>query len=274
MPKPNEANPGDGNNTNPNAKGGSTGADLNKALGNQPGAGDEGNGGDRGTQNAGGNQNGGDGDPGDHDNPNWDDATKKYIEKLRKENGKYRNTAKQNAENLNATQQKLEQFTSHMKKALGLEEEGEEITPEVLEGLEAMNQQASFDNGLLKNFLERKGLLKEFKYFHHLVNSGLEELHELHGDEMEEDGIQGVFDSAYSDTTNLFVAGAANNGNTSVNSNNPSPKGGAGGKGDVGLDAFLAMNTGEKSALYQKDPQTYNRLMAEAKSSKRSIVQL
>ena len=182
---------------------------------------------------------------------------KGYIEKLRKENAKWRTKSKQVSAEMKTLQDRLAKLEGGLKKVVGVEDE--EIDPETQ--LQAMTQQAQkieLDKTLSELAIEH-GVGKEgYRFFKFLVNEALESLDE--GEELDEDAIAEI-------ALQAKRQGGGVKAGSSVSGKTP----GATTDNGVTLEKFVKMSITEKSQLYGKSPDLYNRLMAEAKD-KRALI--
>lgn len=184
---------------------------------------------------------------------NLDEKTKKYIDKLRKENAKYRTDAK-------GLKDKVTKIESGLKQSLGLTDE-EEVAPEEQIGhLQAQSEALAFKNAVLETAMEFGLSGQQVGYFEYLLANQAQHLEE--GEELSDEVLESLIQQSRS------VGGGGNqNSSTSVSSAlGGQKKPDASGK--VSLDAFLKMSITEKSQLYTKDQATYNALMAEARGKK------
>jgi hypothetical protein len=174
--------------------------------------------------------------------PEW---AKNEIKSLRGESAKHRTTN-------NELKSKLDGFEQILKKA-GLVND-EIVDPEkALSSVTAQAEALAINNALMEIALDN-GLPKEqFKYFSFLMNEKLAELEE--GQEMTEEDLAEILEQVGTGHTtqkaNSSFAGQGKERKT--------------GGDEVTLEAFSKMTIMQKSALYQKDQATYNRLMGEAR---------
>jgi hypothetical protein len=173
------------------------------------------------------------------------------ITKLRKENASRRTTNKTLEERVGASETVL----GKLKQALGIEKE--ESPEEVAANLKAQNEALLLEKGIYQLAIEQQIPADQVEYFDFLFRKKLSGLSE--GEELGDDGLAEI-------VSKVKTAGGSKKSSTGVDGgNNPPPS-----KGDDGvtLEAFVKMNLGEKSALYQKNPTLYERFMSEAKQKR------
>lgn len=209
------------------------------------GGNDGGSGGGQGSGNQNDKGDGGNGGSGSNDVNALPEWAKKEIQSLRQESAKHRTTNKE-------LSTKLGTFEAALKKA-GLMED--ETPPEKkLEQVTTQAEQLAIHNALLEIAVENGVSKENFKYFSFLMNEKLAELSD--DEELSEEDLNEILTQVQ----------------TGKGSANSSFGGGKGkGKGDEGnsgvtLEEFAKMGIMAKSALYQKDAATYNRLVGEAKA--------
>lgn len=194
---------------------------------------------------------GDDGDPTKLDVSTLDPKAQKLIKDLRKENA----DARKRNKNLDENQGKL--------RAALVEAgiiEGDDGDPETaVKSLKAQNEQAVFHNAILESAVEYGVGKADLKYFRFLVQEKVAELKD--GEELGDDDLAELAKQA------KRPAASASTSVTGGEGGEPPPKK-PGASGDVSLEQFAKMNTGEKSALYLKNADLYNQLHAEAKSKK------
>jgi hypothetical protein len=197
------------------------------------------------------------------DESSLDEKTKKYIAKLRKENGNHRTKAK----DLKSKLQTSEEQKKAILKAAGIEFEDEK-PEEKLKSLSAQNEQLLFEKALSESALSHGIPAEGFKYYKFLMTEALGELDE--GEELSDERIDEIVQEAKG-----FKGGKKPPANSSVNGggngggNPPPPK--KEGDNVVTLDKFLAMGTLAKSDLYLKSRALYEQLYAEAKAKKKLV---
>lgn len=182
------------------------------------------------------------------------EKAKAEIKRLRDENAKARIKNKETSQRLTT----LEQTFGGLKKALGVSDD-KELTPEELkaerERLMAERDALLVDQQLREMESEHSIPKEHSKYFRFLLNEKLESLEE--GEELPQEDLEDIVKQVKS------LGGTKKSGNsTGLNSGGaPSPKEGT---GDLTVEDFAEMTLGERTALYTKNPQEYNRLFAAA----------
>lgn len=186
------------------------------------------------------------------DDSKLDERTKKYIEKLRRENGKHRTKA-------NATGSELQALKESLKKFI----DGDDDVPaeEQLQVVAAQGEAAMFRAAVLEAAIEHGVGREDREYFEFLVGKRLEEMEE--GAELGDEELVEIAKAAKRAQSGSFGAGRS-----SVDDSKGAPKNPNGG-GSVTLDQFVAMSITEKSLLYGRNKALYDQLMAEAKSKRR-----
>lgn len=179
-----------------------------------------------------------------------DPKVQKLIQSLRKENGDHRTKNKN-----------LVESHSKLKSALiesGLIENDEESPEEKLKSLTNGFQSVSLANHVLRSALKNGVEEESLEYFEFLVQKRMSSLEE--GSELTHD-----------DLTEIALAakgrGTSSVGTTSVGSGSatkPNPEG----SGEVTVSQFVHMSMSDKTVLFKKNPDLYNRLFSEAKSKK------
>lgn len=180
-----------------------------------------------------------------------DPAVQKLISDLRKENGDHRVKNKSLAESHGKLKQALVDA--------GIIEDDSGTAEEKLAAVTNGLQGATLRNAILENALEYGVGKDAIKYFEFLVQDRLASL--------EEDGELTENDLAELAQEARGRSGASGSGTTSVGDSKgtkPNPQG----SGEVTLDQFTAMNITDRTLLFKKNPDVYNRLFAEAKSKK------
>lgn len=194
---------------------------------------------------------GGDKEGGKPDESKLDADTKAYIAKLRKENASHRTKAKGLASEKQAADKKL----AEVLKVLGITEE--EKPEEKVKNLTQVTQAQSFRVGILELAVEH-GIGKDsVEYFEFLVTKEAGKLEE--GEELSEDALKEIVAKV-----GKLGKGKANTG-AGTGQKPPTP----GSSGEVTLDQFVGMSIMEKSDLYQKNPELYKTLMADARKKKK-----
>lgn len=224
-------------------EGGSSQADDKSKKGGEANGGSNGGG---STDDKSGGANGG-GEGGELDVTKLDPKVQKLIADLRKENGDHRKKNKI----LSESQEKL-------KKTLidtGVIDNDEEPTEEKLKNVTQTNEQLNMRSAILEAAVENNVSKDDLKYFTFLIQEAVSGLKD---------------DEELTDAQIADIAKAAKrNGNpmttTSVDNSKDNSTKKPGASGEVTVEQFAKMNMGEKTAIYVKDKDLYNRMMAEAK---------
>lgn len=195
---------------------------------------------------------------GEPDSSKWDDDTRRYIEKLRKEAGERRTTAKDLETKLNASTEQM----AAIRKALGIEDK---LSPEdELEVVQARMYEAQND-AYLKGIALEKGITHDnYEYFQFLVNKRASELgddEELSAESLDE--IVTEVNKRGNGMSSTSVSGQGSGEGKGAPSTEP--------PGGTTLEEFVHMNITERSQLFTQNKDLYNRLMAEARR-KRMLV--
>ena len=183
----------------------------------------------------------------------------KYIRDLRQESAGYRTKSKE-FENRFTT---IETQLNGVKKAFGLEKE--ELTEERFDAMANKSSELELKNAVLESAYTLGVPPKGLDYFQYLVGSKVSELGE--GQELGDEALAGLAQEAKSKFSDAFAS------KTSVDSGNSKTQTGQnpGASGEVNLDAFVAMTTSEKSELYAKTPELYNKLKDAAFKANRFV---
>jgi archaellum component FlaC len=198
--------------------------------------------------------------PGERD-LGWTDEQKAYIEGLRKESAKYRSRAKNLDGELQSVNQRLSKFESGLKNMFGGEED-QELTPEeTIYQLQAHNEALEMQNAITEVALEYGVGAQDMGFFRYLLNERAAVMEE--GEELTEDDLEEIISEVRArggQPANTSVTGDV----TASGVDSPEADSGDG----VTFEQFQTMSLGEKSALYQKSPDLYNRLAAAAKKAR------
>ncbi len=177
------------------------------------------------------------------------------IKRLRKENADRRTTNK----TLDEQKKAAEDIMGKMKQALGITDDSSS-PEEIAESLKAQNSVLELELGITQLAVQNQIPHDQMEYFSFLFKKrldGLEEGEEL-GEEQLTEIIAKVKATGNGGEPKKKASGIGSGGN-------PPPDG----KGDAPtLESFVKMNTGEKSALYMKNPTLYNSLFAEANTKR------
>ncbi len=175
-----------------------------------------------------------------------DDKTKKYIKKLRGENAKRRTDH-------NVMTSKMEKWEKGLKSMFG-DDEDETPPEQKLEAMSGQYESAVTENAILKLALEN-GITgaENVEYFEFQMGKILGSLEE--GEEMTEEQLDEV------------LAKCSRSGGKANTSTKDSGKGGKGPEkkdGETTQAEFDKMGISQKSLLYGKSPELYNKLMANS----------
>lgn len=189
----------------------------------------------------------------DDDLSGLDEKTKKYILKLRKENAKHRTAVK-------TTEDRLGKLEKGLKSAFGLEDQ-ESVDPEKqISSLQSEREALAFKAAVMETAIENGLNMDQANYFQFLLAQKSNELEE--GEELSDEALTDLV------TKSKAIGGKGGvGGSTSVTGGGTTPRK-PGASGDITLEQFTKMSMTEKSKLYQNDANTYNALMAEARSKK------
>lgn len=191
------------------------------------------------------------------DESKLDAKTQKQLKKLRDENAKARLKNK----DLKSKFETSEAQKKAILKAAGIETE-EDDPEETIKSLTAETQTHAFRAAILEKALEHGIPASNVKYFQYLVSEAAVELEE--GEELSEEQLTAIVKEAKArggkKATTTFGAGGKGD-------ETPEP----GTSGELTLDQFTRMSISEKSALYEKHPERYKELAAEAKAKKRLV---
>ena len=191
------------------------------------------------------------------DNLGWTEEQKAYIKGLRDENAKYRTRAKERDSEVQQLSGRLSQFESGLKKLFG-EDSEENMTPEQqIESLTAHAEQLEMNNAITEVAMEYGVGKDDMGYFRYKINEALSELEE--GAELTEEQLDEIVTDVRARSpkpANTSVEGTANQSATPQT---------AQGSDEISVEQFAKMGLGEKSSLFQKNQDLYNRLSAAAK---------
>jgi hypothetical protein len=222
-----------------NSSTGEAGTNTDQATGSQGG-------GEAGSQ---------DQNTGDDDKFNFDSLPKSaqdYIKNLRQESAEHR--TKNN--NLST---RLESIEKGFQKMFGGEGAEQDLTPEQqIEQLQSGYENLSYQNAVMGIAYENGIPQDNLEYFNFLMEKAVNGLEE--GQELEEENLLNIIQKAKGFSQSI------DNANTSVDER------GQGGDPNqstgLTLEGFLGMNVVEKSELYRKQPEIYNKYMAQAKEKR------
>lgn len=197
------------------------------------------------------------GEPQEVDESKWDDKTKAYITKIRKEAATRRTENKTLEEKVTALG---EQFGA-VKKALGIEKD--ETPEQKIEVLQNSLYASQHESQLYKIALEKGIVHDDVEYFSYLVSKAASSLKE--NEEMSAETLDGIVADVKkrsakpgATSTSVSTAGAAS-GEGAPGANNPT---------DITVEQFAKMNTSQKSEIYVKNRALYDNLMQQAKAKR------
>jgi len=192
----------------------------------------------------------------------WDDSTKAYVAKLRGENKQRRLEADSLKEKTTKLETEFNEITGKLKSVLGGgDDEDEEYTPaqkvELLtHEIEARDAHIAFmESSLALGITDPK----DRKYFQFLLDDHMSEQED--GYELPDD----VLDELVGQVRQRSQLKGPFAGGTTSFSNGKTPPTREG-SGEISVAQFMAMKTTERGALYGKNPELYNRLLAESKT--------
>jgi hypothetical protein len=172
------------------------------------------------------------------------------IKKLRKENASRRTSNKALEERM----QSMEGMTAKMKAALGIEDD--QTSPEErLAQLQQETQIKSLQKEVLGIAYNAQIPPDNLEYFEFLFSKKLDSLEE--GQELTEEDIDDVVSKARS------FGGGSQNGSARTGTNGKPPKNEN--PAEITLETFAKMTIPQKSDLYDKNPDLYQKLFTEAK---------
>lgn len=164
-----------------------------------------------------------------------------YIRDLRNENKTHRT-------NLNNAKTENESFKNRMKAFFG-ESEDDVPVEEQLETATSAYESMAIESQIT-NIAYMNGVPPEkLEYFQFKMSKALNELEE--GEELTEEDLEAVINECRAGTQNTMA-------NSSIDSGNRAPSGNA--NDGISQEEFNRMSVVEKSVLYQKNPDLYNRL--------------
>lgn len=196
-------------------------------------------------------------DPENLDDKKWDDKTKTYIEKLRKESATHRTKNKE----LVSAKKAADERVKAVLKAAGIEEESEKPEEQV-KALTSENQTLAFRSAVLETAVQHGIPAAQLKYFQFLISEATSALQE--DEELTEEALLSIVQEC-----KKLVGKKAN---TSVGAGKEKETPTPGETGEISLAAFLRMGMTAKSKLFLEHPDVYKALVAEAKAHKKSLV--
>jgi hypothetical protein len=191
----------------------------------------------------------------DFDEAQIPENMKGYVQKLRKEAGKYRTKAK----NLEGELAGKNEHETKLKKALAIlggKEEGEEVDPEVaIPQLQTRLQGMEVEHAILQSAYQSGVPHDSLSYYRFLLSERLEALGD--GEELGDDDMAEIV--AEVQKVKAAKSAEAAPGGTGAKGAAPQPAG----NGGTTVEQFAQMSVSEKSALYAKDPNLYNSLRGQ-----------
>jgi len=180
---------------------------------------------------------------------------KAYVERLRKENAKTRIKAKDLETKYSGLSDRFGKLEGGLKKLFG--EDVDDLPPEKkIENLSQHNEALALSNAMKEAALEYGVGKADYEYFEFLVAKTMQELGE--DEELGEEDLAAIAKQARAKSTAK---------STSVDSGGaPDPDED---DGSLSLDEFQNMGIVARSALYQKDKATYEKMMLAEKGAKR-----
>lgn len=189
----------------------------------------------------------------------WTEKQKSYIDSLRKESAKYRTKSKELDSKVSEVTTKLTKFEKGLKSLFG-EGEDENVDPEEKIGQLSQALQAKEVQQTITELAYDNGIPKEDKeYFEFLMMKRLQGLEE--NEELGEEDIAEIAKQAKGRKLGASSVGAGLKPGSE----------GSKGTGEIGLEQFKKMSITEKSALYGKSPELYERLMQESKVRRQTL---
>lgn len=204
-----------------------------------------------------GSKEGGDSGTGEPDKSKWDEGTRKYIEKLRKEAGGYRNELK-------GVKERLTKFESAFKGLTG-EGDDEDDDPQVtIQSLSSHLEDSQTEIAFLRE-ANRRGLDDRQTRMAQVI---FDEKVAVLGDEPSDDDVDDAWDAAFDEASQYQKAGSGRGKGTSTSVDNQKGSGDGGNKAGGGITAeqFAVMSQSQKAELRAKSPEAYDQLFREANS--------
>jgi hypothetical protein len=192
----------------------------------------------------------------DFDESKADEATKKYIAKLRKENASHRTKSKDLASKLKLSDEQKRAIL----KAAGIESEDEK-PEEKISKLTQETQTQSFRLAILESAMQHGVPRDQVDFYEFLVSKATSQLEE--GEELSEEALAEI-------VTQVKASGKtpANTKPGKEGDKTPPPGSDA---NRVTLEKFISMSMMEKSALYTKNEALYTELMTQAKAKRKLV---
>ena len=191
---------------------------------------------------------------------------KEYVGKLRTENKARRQAEAEMKTQFSKLQNDHNTLNEKIKKAFG---DGSNDPPEKqIENLTMSNKTKDEEIAALKaqmgfaDFAAESGITdpKERRYLQFLINDHMSDKPENY--EMSDDELAGIVKQV---TDTRGAAGGKGGGSsTSFGGSTPKPEGSGGASGSVTLEQFIKMGTGDRTLLYGRDPDLYNKLQKQS----------
>lgn len=189
---------------------------------------------------------------------NWTaEQWKAHALELRKENAKRRTENKDLKTRFNGLNDRFSKFESGLKNLFGDGDDDNSTPEEKLENLQQTHGALEVETQILQTALELGVPKDKVKYFKFLTYEKLGSLEE--GAEMTEEDWEDIM--AEVGPTNTMSSTSVNDGK----GKGQTPPSDSGNKSKITVEEFSKMSMMEKSELYNKDRETYNALVAEAR---------
>lgn len=183
------------------------------------------------------------------------EKVKAEIKKLRDENAKHRTKNK----DLESKFSEYDTTMKKMKQALGLEDQESADPAEQAKLLQSQNEQLQVELGIAQLAMEHSIPADQQKYFRFLLAEKFESLGE--GEELSDEGLAEV-------VSQVMNLSASKSGMTGTGVGAGSKPNADSNSGEVSLEQFVKMTPSQKSTIYARTPELYNKLFAEAKAKK------
>ncbi len=194
-------------------------------------------------------------DPDKLDESKFDEKTKAYLAKLRKENATHRTANK----DLKSKYQSEVDRSKAILKAAGIEVETDK-PEEQIKNLTAQSQQQALRNAVLETAISHGVPGDKLKYFEFLITSAVQELDE--GDELSDEALEAIVIEV--------KKGVSKSANSTVgDGKKPNPNSSP---TETTFEQFLAMGPVARSTFYLKNQDKYVAFVSEAKAKKKSLV--
>ena len=184
------------------------------------------------------------------------------IKELRKENADRRTKAKELEDKVKKSSDEVGSFKSSLLKALGGSEDENTKPEDKVAELIKKNEQLEYERGLTQLAFTHNIESKDLKYFEFLVLQASQALKD--GAELPEQALKDIVDQVKS------VSGSKEKATSTVGGD---PQGKVDPQAEgTSLDDFKKMNIVEKQKLYDKAPETYEKLKKELLKSGGSLI--